>query len=168
MSLLSFCQYLENTGISIAIREGTWLFPIIESVHVLGLCLFVGLAVCLDLRLLGITLPDVPMSDVTKRLMPWITAGFFIMIISGVLTFMNQPVKYYLNIFFRIKIAMLLLAGFNAWFFHAGPAWRKVAAWDRDRVTPIRAKIAGTVSLVLWACIVVAGRMIAYNWFDKK
>ena len=60
----------------------------------------------------------------------------------------------------------LTLAGLNAWVFHAG-IWRKVAAWDRDAVAPFRARLAGGFSLFLWACIVVSGRMIAYNWFNK-
>ena len=88
------------------------------------------------------------------------------MVVSGALTFLNAPVRYYENIFFRIKMAALVLAGLNVWVFHAG-IWRKVAAWDRDAVAPFRARLAGGLSLVLWAFIVVAGRMIAYNWFNK-
>jgi len=146
--------------------ESIWAFPIVESVHVLTLCLFLGMATLLDLRLLSFVMRDVPVSDVLTRLLPWTTAGFALMVISGVLTFLNAPVRYYENIFFRIKIAALLLAGLNAWIFHSG-IWLKISDWDRDAVPPFRARAAGAVSLVLWACIVVAGRMIAYNWFDK-
>jgi len=87
------------------------------------------------------------------------------MVVSGALTFLNAPVRYYESIFFRIKVAALVLAGLNAWVFHAG-IWRRVTSWDRDAVAPLSARLAGGLSLVLWACIVVAGRMIAYNWFD--
>jgi len=105
-------------------------------------------------------------SEVANRLLPWTAAGFVLMLASGALTFLNAPVRYYENIFFRIKMAALVLAGLNAWVFHAG-IWRKVAAWDRDAVTPFRARLAAGLSLFLWACIIVAGRMIAYNWFNK-
>jgi hypothetical protein len=60
---------------------------------------------------------------------------------------------------------MLVLAGLNAWVFHAG-IWRRVARWDLDPITPRAARTAGALSLVLWGAIIVSGRMIAYNWFD--
>jgi hypothetical protein len=87
------------------------------------------------------------------------------MVISGALLFYAIPVRAFHNIFFRIKIVMLILAGANVWVFHS-TVFRRVAEWDLDPVLPKRARMAGAVSLVLWASIVVAGRMIAYNWFD--
>ena len=148
MSLLGFCRWLEETSLSVAIRESSWGFPIIESVHVLGLCLF-GMAILVDLRLLDVTLKRVPMSEVTTQLMPWVTAGVVVMIVSGILTFLNTPVEYYTNTFFRLKVIMLLLVGVNAWIVRAG-VWPKVA-------------VTRTLSLVLWAGIIVAGRMISYH-----
>ena len=166
VSLLAFFDWLGHTRASVAMAESVWVFPIVESVHVLTLCLFLGLAAMLDLRLVGLMMRDVPVSHVAKRLLPWTIAGFTMMAISGVLTFLNAPVRYYTNIFFRIKIVALILAAVNVWVFHSG-VWLKVSVWDRDALPPVKARLAGALSLVLWACVVVAGRMIAYNWFDK-
>ena len=166
MSLLSFCQWLEQTPGSIALHESLWVYPIVESVHVLTLCLFVGTAVLLDLRLLGVMMRRAPVSEMARRLLPWTAAGFVVMVTSGALLFYAIPVRTYLNIFFRVKIAMLILAGLNAWVFHS-TVYRRVAEWDLDPVTPKGARVAGGLSLLLWAGIVVAGRMIAYNWFDS-
>jgi hypothetical protein len=83
------------------------------------------------------------------------------MIASGILLFYAIPVRTYQNIFFRAKLVMLVLAGISAWVFHA-TIWRRVASWDRDAITPRAARFAGMASLVLWAGIVFAGRMIAY------
>ena len=165
MSLLGLCQWLAKTSWSIALHESLWVYPIVESVHVLTLCLFLGTAVLLDLRLLGATMRRVPVSEVADRLFPWTAAGFVLMVITGVLLFYANPVRTYLNIFFRIKVGMLILAGLNAWVFHS-TVYRKVAEWDQDPVAPKRARLAAGLSLALWAGIVVAGRMIAYNWFD--
>lgn len=165
MSLLSFCQWLEKTPGSIALHESLWMYPLVESVHVLTLCLFLGTAIMLDLRLLGLTMRRTPVSEMASQLLPWTAAGFAVMILSGALLFYAIPVKTYLNIFFRIKIVMLLLAGLNAWVFHT-TVYRRVAGWDLDAVIPIGAKVAAGLSLLLWAGIVFAGRMIAYNWFD--
>lgn len=133
----------------------------------LTLCLFLGLVVIMDLRLLGATLVKTPASEVVERLVPWTIAGFTIMAISGSLLFYAIPVKTYLNIFFRCKVAFLLLAGLNTAFFHL-TVYRSIRKWDLERVPPLRARLAGGISLLLWAGIVVAGRMIAYNWFDKQ
>src|SRR5450432_1816658 len=109
MSLHIFFEWLAQTRASVAMAESVWAFPIVESIHVLTLCLFLGTATMLDLRLLSLLMREVPVSEVAKRLLPWTTTGFAVMVISGVLTFLNAPVRYYDNIFFRIKIAALLL-----------------------------------------------------------
>ena len=165
--MLGFCQWLERTPGSIALHESIWGYPIVESVHVLTLCLFLGLAVMLDLRLLGVAMLRTPASEVVGRLVPWTCAGFAIMVMSGALLFYAIAVKTYLNVFFRVKVLCLLLAGINTAVFHltVSPSMRE---WDLDPVPPRRARLAAGRSLVLWAGIVVAGRMIAYNWFDQN
>jgi hypothetical protein len=166
VSPLEFCQWLASTSGSIALHESIWGYPIVESVHVLTLCVFLGLAVVFDLRLLGLTMRKTPVSEVSNRLWPWTLAGFVVMVISGALLFYAIPVKTYLNIFFRIKACLLLLAGVNVAVYHY-TIQRRMAEWDYDPVPPFRARLAGGLSLALWGCIVVAGRLIAYNWFDK-
>jgi hypothetical protein len=165
--VLGFCQWLGSTAWSIALHESIWVYPIVESVHVLTLCLFLGLVVMVDLRLLGVSMLKTPASEVIGRLTPWTITGFTIMVISGSLLFYAIPVKAYLNIFFRLKVLFLLMAGVNTAFFHLA-IFRGIGEWDLDTRPPLRARLAGGVSLMLWALIVVAGRMIAYNWFDKQ
>jgi hypothetical protein len=164
--LTSFCEWLANTPGSIALHESIWVYPIVGSVHVLALCLFLGLAVVLDLRLLGVTFPRTRVSEIAERLVPWTTVGFALMVMSGALLFYAIPVRTFYSIFFRVKVAMLLASGLNVLVFHS-TIYRTVAAWDLDAVPPMRARVAGGLSLALWAGIVVAGRMIAYSWFDN-
>jgi hypothetical protein len=161
----AFCEWLAGTAGSIALHESLYAYPLVESVHVLTLCVFVGLAAMLDLRLMGVTLRRVPVSEVARRLLPWMAFGFFIMLLTGVLLFYAIPVRSYHSIWFRFKLILLVLAGLNAWVFHSR-VWRSVADWDLDPRPPRAARVAGTASLVLWAGIIVSGRMIAYNWFD--
>ena len=151
MSLFGFCQWLEQTSLSVAIRESAWAFPIIESVHVLGLCLF-GMAILMDFRVLGLALTRVPAAEIAADLMPWMTAGIVVVVVSGILTFLNTPVEYYNSTVFRIKVIMLLLVAVNAWLLRA-------RRWQQGR----KAVFARSLSLVLWAGIIVAGRMITYT-----
>jgi hypothetical protein len=165
MSLLPFCEWLANTPWSISLHESEHAYAIIESVHVWTLCLFVGLAAMLDLRLLGMLMPRVPVSQMAQRLLPWTIAGFVVMVTTGSLLFTAIPVRTYQNVFFRFKLVLLVLAGINVFVFHNG-IYRTIQAWDLDPVPPRSARLAGLSSLVLWALIIVAGRLIAYNWFD--
>lgn len=165
MSLLPFCQWLADTPGSIALHQSDVMYPLVESAHVLTLCVFLGIAVMFDLRLLGVTLTGVPMTQIKKRLGPWMTAGFIVMVITGVLLFYAIPVRSYQSIWFRMKAVALALAGLNAFVFHR-TIDQHITEWDRDPVPPRAARLAGARSLVLWTIVVVAGRMIAYNWFD--
>ena len=115
--LLQVVEWLAGTSWSIALHESLYLYPLIESTHVLTLTVFVGLTVMLDLRLLGLAMKQVPASDVMARLLPWTKAGFVIMAITGLLLFYAIPVRTYQSIFFRAKVAMLILAGLNVWLF---------------------------------------------------
>lgn len=165
MSPSQWCEWLATTHGSIALHESLYMYPLVESVHVLTLCLFVGLAAMLDLRLLGLTFRRMPVSEVTARLVPLMAAGFIVMIVTGSLLFYAIPVRSFHNVFFRLKMILLVLAGLNAWVFHAR-VYRRVLEWDLDPIAPRAARVGGAVSLVLWAAIIVSGRMIAYNWFD--
>jgi hypothetical protein len=165
VSPLPFLEWLASTGWSIALHESLYMYPLVESAHVLTLCLFVGFAVMLDLRLLGFTLRAVPVSEMLDRVLPWTKVGFVVMMATGALLFYAIPVRNYQNIFFRIKILMLLFSGLNVWMFH----WRverRMADWDLDPIAPKAARVSAVVSLVLWSAVVICGRMIAYNWFD--
>jgi hypothetical protein len=85
---------------------------------------------------------------------------------TGMLLFYSGPVRASGNIFFRIKMGLLTLTGINALLFHF-TIYRRVAHWDSDPVPPLRARMAGLCSLLLWSGVVICGRMQAYNWFDK-
>lgn len=165
MSILSLLEWLAATRWSIALHESLYVWPLVESTHVLSLGLFVGTTAMLDLRLLGWTLREVPVSEVTGRLLPWTRVGFTVMVVTGLLLFYATPVRNYQNVFFRIKVILLILAGLNVWLFHSR-VHRRVHDWDLDPVTPKAARVAAIVSLTAWAGVVVAGRLIAYNWFD--
>lgn len=163
--LRDFILWLDTHEWSTAIHESLYGYPLIESTHVWALALFVGFAVLLDLRLLGIAFTKVPVSHLAKRLLPWTIVGFVVMVVSGALLFYAIPERTYHSVWFRGKVIMLILAGINVFWFHNG-IWRKVTSWDLDPKPPTKARLAGAASIVLWSLIIIFGRMIAYNWFD--
>ncbi len=165
MSLLPFCEWLAETGWSIALHESLYAYPLVETAHVLSLILFVGSVTFVDLRLLGLSLREVPISSVTSRILPWTLAGFALSTVTGLLLFYAIPVRTYLSIFFRIKAIMLLVGGANALLFHRR-ANSGAIDWDDHPRPPPRVRLTGAISMFSWATVIVMGRMIAYNWFD--
>ena len=165
MSLLPLMHWIDAQAWSTALHESLYMYPLIESTHVLTLCLFAGSTVMLDLRLLGVILRQVPVSEFVERLLPWTRIGFAVMVITGLLLFYAIPVRSYQSVWFRSKMIMLVLAGINIWVFHYR-VYPRVADWDAGVRPPWPARRAAIASLVLWAGIIVTGRFIAYNWFD--
>ena len=87
------------------------------------------------------------------------------MFITGLLLFYAVPIRNYPNIFFRVKMFLMIIAGINALFFHKRMS-DEAKVWDKDSYIPRSMKSSAITSLVLWSLVIIAGRMIAYNWFD--
>ena len=162
MSILTVLQWLAATRWSVALHESVYVWPLLESAHVLCLALFVGTAVMLDLRLLGVAMTHIPASAFTQRLLPWTRGAFVVMVVTGVLLFTATPVDYYGSVSFRIKLILLAAAGFNVWFFHARTRLR-IAEWDAAVTPPTAARVAAIVSVTAWTGVVIAGRLVAYE-----
>jgi len=163
MSLLAVCEWLQNTGPATALRQSLWVFPMVEGAHVLGLSLSVGTLLWMDLRLLGVgRMRRQPISKISATLLPWGMAGFLVMFVTGGLLFWSQALDAYNSVYFRIKIALLLLAGINAAVYHL-TVYRRMHEWDLSPVPPLAARIAGLFSLLIWAGVILAGRTMAYS-----
>ena len=159
--MLAFCKWLEQTSVGAGIRESLWLFPAIETLHLLGMAVLVGSAGVLDLRLLGWMLRRECVSELAGRLLRWAWAGFAVQVVTGVLLFSSEAIKVYTNPAFRLKMLLILLAGVHALIFH-WTVYRNVATWDDSGVLPAGAKVSGLASIVLWIGIVAAGRFIGF------
>jgi len=159
--MLPFCRWLEQTSVGASVRESLWLFPAIETLHLLGMAALVGTVTVFDLRLLGWILRGKQVSELGKRLLPWTWVGFAVQVFTGTLLFMSEAVKIYGNPAFRIKVLLIFLAGVQALIFHR-TLYQNVAAWDDSEVTPMAAKVAGCVSILLWIGVVAAGRFIGF------
>jgi hypothetical protein len=164
MTLLQVCEWLETTGIAILVRESLYGFPIVVGLHLFGLACSVGLVIWFDLRLLGIALRGVPVSVVYRRLMPWTFAGFALMFLTGGILFTGFAVSAYGNLYFRLKLAAIAVAGLNAAAYHLWTE-RRFAHADTAAGQALPARMAGLVSIAAWAVVVLAGRLMSYTMF---
>jgi hypothetical protein len=156
-----FLHWLEATSPAIAISESSWLFPGIESIHVLAITMVVGSITMVDLRLLDINLRERPAGELIDEVLPWTWISFAVAVCSGALLFSSNATHYWGTVPFRAKMLVLALAGLNMLAFHA-TVHRSVDVWGLQRRTPQAAKISGGISLALWIGVVTLGRWIGF------
>ncbi len=161
MTLFDLCVSLEATKFAIEIAESEWLFPTIETVHVIALTLVVGSIAMLDLRMLGFATRKLGVAELSAEVLPWTWGAFLVAAITGALMFTSAASKYYGNIPFRIKIVLLICAGLNMAIFNF-TVLRRVGEWNTAVPTPVPARIAATLSLLFWIGVVFAGRWIGF------
>jgi hypothetical protein len=160
-SIRHACHWLQSLPFAQEIAESEWLFPTIETIHVLALVLVVGSIAVVDLRLLGVRIQGRPASRVIREMLPWTWGAFGIAATAGFLLFSSKAVKYAENWPFQLKMLCLVLAAVNMLIFHS-VGNRRLPEWDMT-ATPIAAKLAGGFSLALWVTIVAAGRWIGFT-----
>lgn len=156
----AWLRWLENTSIAATVRDSPWLYPAIETVHIIGFVVLVGAAALFDFRLLGAS-RGLPVSDTARYLLRWSRASLFVVVPSGLLLFLTNATSLSVNPAFRLKLVLLVVAGVNAYVFHRWP-FKTVTDWNRDVHAPAGAKISAIVSLVLWTGVISCGRFIAY------
>ena len=156
----AWLRWLESTAVAVAMRESTWLYPAVETAHILGFVVLVGAAAMFDLRLLGLS-GAIPVSGLARHLLPWARLGLALAAPTGLLMFITEATTTAANPAFRLKLALIGLAVLNAAVFHRW-AFKSVKYWDRDAPTPPAAKAAGVISLALWTTVIACGRLIAY------
>lgn len=165
-ALRQLFEWVDTFPSSIYIREDLTLFPALLTIHVVGMTIFAGLVIMMDLRLLGVGNMRTPFTQVQRRLFPWQMVGMAISATTGLILLYGQPMRYYGNVYFWMKTMMMVLAAVNALAFHYG-TYHSVGKWDSDSTMPFGAKLAAAISLGLWAVVIMAGRLMAYNWFNK-
>jgi hypothetical protein len=160
MNIVSTLEWVESTDLSTAIREGALLYPIIGGFHLLAIALFGGMLVMTDLRLLGWAMPRRTVSGVLEQFRVWKRAGFALVVLSGLLLAWAEPLKLYRSVSFWVKMGLLVSVAAHALVFRKG-VYENAKALDAG-LTPL-AKLAAALSLMLWAGLIVTGRLIAFD-----
>lgn len=153
---------LQETRLATGIRDSLLLFPLLESLHVIGLALVVGTIAVVDLRLLGLASAGRPFRRMTSEILKWTWGAFVLTALTGSLMFVTNAEVYFHNAWFRAKLVLLALAGANVLVFEL-TAGRTSERWDRAPSAPPVAKAVAAVSLVLWVAVIAAGRMIGFT-----
>lgn len=159
----SFAQWLSTTFPSVFLQtHESWMIPIIQSAHITGIGLAVGSALMMTLRLLGRVGTDQSLQATERRYGPWLTGALWLLLVSGGLLIIAEPVRELVTFSFWLKMAcvgimVVVFATFRASVKSHGERWEQVLA-RRPAV-----RLAAVLTVVLWCCIIVLGRLIAYD-----
>jgi hypothetical protein len=155
VTILEACEWLKDTRASVVIREFKWGFAVIEMGHLLALAVLGGALLIVGLRIFGLVLEKHPLDDSLRDLARIIKTSLLVMLISGLLLFLDGPLRYYGNEAFRLKLLLICAAGL------IGITVRRFAQ-SRGSLTeaPLQLKIITMLSLTLWLSAAVAGRVI--------
>ncbi|MBV9563625.1 MAG: hypothetical protein JOY90_24740 [Bradyrhizobium sp.] len=153
---------LEDSGLAESIRENDTLFPFIESVHVVAISLVVGSILVLDLRLLGLASTARPVGRLAAAILPVTWGAFTVAATSGFLLFISNATKYLANGYFDAKLCLIAAAALNMLVFH-GLSARDLPQWEKQPTPPLRARVAGAFSILIWIAVVACGRWIGFT-----
>lgn len=152
---------LETLPLARAMRESLWLFPAVETAHIIGFTILVGTVVAFDLRVLGLS-KSISVRALARHLLPWSVGALVVIVPTGLLLFLAQANELLNSGTFQLKMGLLLAAATNAIVFHTG-TFQSASQWDTGCSAPVAARLGATLSLVLWASVITCGRFLAYT-----
>jgi hypothetical protein len=155
-------ESIEYSSLGTTIAESTWMFPTIETIHVIALVTVIGMIAIVDLRLIGVGSRALAVTKLSKDTLPWVWGAFVLAALTGSLLFVSKATSYVANPYFLWKMVTMALAGFNMMYFHFF-TYRTVEHWDLDPSVPTGAKVAGWLSLLFWVAVVFFGRAIGFT-----
>ena len=156
--LLSFGHWMQTRSFALAVAESDWVYPFVQATHFVGLSLWIGTNVALDLSLLGVGNKHQAPAQLSAALFIWNWVGFAIAITGGFLLFSASASMYVTNIAFLTKLGVLIPAALVLHIVNQ----RKVQTWSLNPDLPSAAKFAGAMELLLWLCVVTAAVSIPY------
>lgn len=161
--LHAFFTAVEQWPLSTALRGSTWVYPLVNTAHIVGIALLFGAIAPLDLRLAGFW-PRQPLAPLRRVLVPVAAFGMVVTVCAGILLFMAKAGDYAAAPIFQIKMAVVTLALINAAVLTMSPGWRAMdrAGDDRHRTIGMGPRIAALASLVLWLTAILLGRLVGY------
>jgi hypothetical protein len=155
---------IEGSGLGQAMRQWLWLYPSVETVHIVGIGLLFGSIAIFDLRLLGLG-RDIPVKRLARHVLPWSAGSFALIVPSGLLMFTAHATEFIDSEVFVLKMLLIMAGGLNAALFHT-ITFRTADVWDSEEMRklppPPSARLAGALSLVIWIAVIACGRLLAY------
>jgi hypothetical protein len=158
-----FADWLAATPVSKTLADQPWVVPTSQSIHILAISVVFASAIMINLRLLGVGARGRSVSQLSHTLLPWMWRGLIVLLLTGILQTLVEPVRQFVTPAFWAKMTLIVLVATMTALY--GRAVRRNAAlWDAASSRPPQAKVFAIMSTLMWLAIIVCGRFIAYTW----
>ena len=158
-----FALWLSTTAPSVYIQEhNAWTIPAIQSIHIVGIALVMGSVLMIDLRILGWAWVDQTLRQTTNRFGPWLTGSLCLLLVTGILMVIGEPVRELVTLSFWLKMALVAVGALVATIFQRALR-RHDERWGDTLPHSHSVKILAIATFLVWVCVIVLGRLIAYD-----
>jgi hypothetical protein len=158
-----FAEWLSTTFLSVYIQNHNgWVIPAIQSVHIVGIGVVLGSVFMIYFRILGWAGMDQTLRQTTTRFGPWFTGGLCLMLVTGVLMVIGEPVRELVTFSFWAKMFLIAVSTVMVIIFQTTLRKRE-KLWEETLINRRHIKWTATLVFLLWACIILLGRLIAYD-----
>jgi hypothetical protein len=158
-----FIEWLSQTSLSLAVQRHEWVIPTVQSVHIVAIGVVLGSAFMIDLRILGWAGRDQTLAQTTARFGPWLSWALCVLLVTGAALVVGEPARELLAFSFWLKMALVAIGAVLAMVFQRSVR-RHEGRWEKALVNRQGIKVLAVVTFVIWVCVVVLGRLIAYDY----
>jgi hypothetical protein len=159
----SYADWLADTPLSKTLQDHLWVVPTSQSIHIVGVSVVFASACLINLRLLGIGNKGRSVSALSATLVPWMWGGLAVLICTGLIQTIAEPVRQFVTPAFWAKMTMIVIVA-TMTFLYARTVRRNAPRWDDASTRPMAARTFAVVSTLLWVAIITCGRFIGYTW----
>jgi hypothetical protein len=158
-----FALWLSTTQPSLFIQEhNSWTIPTIQSIHIVGIAIVMGSVLLIDLRVLGWAGMDQTLGQTARRFGPWLTGSLWLLLATGILMVVGEPVRELVTFSFWLKMALVAVGALVAIVFQSALR-RHEQQWEATLIHRPSVRVLAVLTFLVWACIIVLGRLIAYD-----
>jgi hypothetical protein len=158
-----FAGWLAATPLSRTFQDVLWIVPVSQSIHIMALAVVFSAALMINLRLLGLGASGRSVSQLAASLVPWIWRGLGVLLLTGTIQTIAEPLRQFITPVFWAKMAMLVIVVAATAVF-ARAVRSNALRWDAAATRPVAARVFAVASTLLWLAIIVCGRFIGYTW----
>jgi hypothetical protein len=161
--LNQFAQWLSQTYLSVVIQNhNAWVIPTIQSIHIAGIGVVVGSVFMVDLRILGWAGMDQTLRQTTNRFGPWLTGALCVLLATGVLMVVGEPVRELVTVSFWLKMFLVAVGTLVAAIFQISLR-KHEQDWEDGAGSRASIKWLAILTFLVWVAVIFLGRLIAYD-----
>jgi uncharacterized membrane protein SirB2 len=157
-----FALWLAGTQASLAIQTNLWVIPTIQSFHIAAIGIVMASVFMMDLRILDWAGQDQTLSQTARRFGPWLWGALTVLLCTGILLVIGEPVRELMSLAFWLKMTMLAIGVLTAILFQRALS-RNEHDWEVSRIHRRSTRSLAMLTFLVWFSIIILGRLIAYD-----